>query len=88
MAWDVETEKIVFELREAQSSDEDEDEVLFSEEDLSGDLLRVHVTPSYAQSFAKRAEMVVGAGRPQCPFCGIPIDPSGHLCPRANGYRR
>jgi hypothetical protein len=23
-----------------------------------------------------------------CPFCGIPIDPNGHLCPRSNGYRR
>ena len=35
-----------------------------------------------------RAESVVAAGRPPCPFCGGPIDPDGHLCPRANGYRR
>ena len=30
----------------------------------------------------------VAAGRPPCPFCGDPLDPSGHVCPRANGYRR
>jgi uncharacterized repeat protein (TIGR03847 family) len=42
----------------------------------------------YAESFVKRAIAVVGAGRVPCPFCGGPIDPSGHLCPRANGYRR
>ena len=27
-------------------------------------------------------------GRPPCPFCGGPLDPEGHLCPRANGFRR
>ena len=28
-------------------------------------------------------------GRPaDCPFCGNPIDPEGHLCVRANGFRR
>ncbi|MSY75448.1 MAG: DUF3090 family protein, partial [Actinobacteria bacterium] len=31
---------------------------------------------------------VVSAGRPACPFCSLPVDPNGHLCPRANGYRR
>ena len=28
------------------------------------------------------------AGRPPCPFCLQPMDPAGHICPRANGYRR
>ena len=31
---------------------------------------------------------VLEAGRPSCPFCGNPIDPDGHLCVRANGFRR
>jgi len=31
---------------------------------------------------------VVAAGREPCPFCGGPMDPQGHLCPRANGFRR
>ena len=31
---------------------------------------------------------VVAAGRPPCPFCGAPIDPEGHVCPRSNGHQR
>jgi len=59
-------------------------------DDLSGDqdILRVLISPSEADRFAKRASVVVGAGRQPCPFCGGPIDLKGHLCPRANGYRR
>jgi hypothetical protein len=30
---------------------------------------------------------VVSAGRPPCPFCGLPVDADGHLCPRMNGHR-
>ncbi len=32
-------------------------------------------------------EEVVAAGRPPCRFCGAPVDPAGHVCPRANGHR-
>ena len=38
--------------------------------------------------FARRAVALVASGRPSCPFCGRPIDAEGHICPRANGYRR
>ena len=41
-----------------------------------------------ARAFVQRAELVIEAGRPDCPFCGSPIDPEGHLCVRANGFRR
>jgi uncharacterized repeat protein (TIGR03847 family) len=58
------------------------------DEEEAPDLLRVSLTLAQADAFAKRTAAVVGAGRLPCPFCGIPIDPTGHLCPRANGYRR
>lgn len=51
-------------------------------------VLRVTLTGAGARSFAKRALAVVAAGRPPCPLCGGPLDPGGHICPRANGYRR
>ncbi len=51
-------------------------------------MLLVRITPGAARAFALRAGRVVEAGRPSCPFCGGPIDPSGHLCVRANGHRR
>lgn len=89
MAWDAENSVIVYELREMTTSDEnDEEEVIFDEKDLTVDVLRVHVSPSQASAFSKRCISLANAGRTPCPFCAIPIDPSGHLCPRSNGYRR
>ncbi len=66
-------------------SADDSDEVTA---DTGGDLLRVRLSTAAARAFAKRALAVVGAGRPPCPFCGLPLDATGHLCPRQNGYRR
>lgn len=54
----------------------------------AADTLRVSLTPEAAAAFARRARALVAAGRPPCPFCLQPLDPGGHLCPRANGYRR
>lgn len=51
------------------------------------DALVVRLDPAAASAFARRCAAVVSAGRPPCPFCGRPLDPGGHLCPRANGYR-
>lgn len=52
------------------------------------ELLIVRLPPLQARAFATRAGMLVGQGRASCPFCGGPIDVSGHLCPRANGFPR
>lgn len=40
------------------------------------------------RSMAEEALRVVAAGRPLCPYCNLPIDPDGHLCPASNGDRR
>lgn len=50
--------------------------------------LRVSLDVEAARAFADRSAKVVAAGRPPCPFCGNPLDPAGHVCPRANGYKR
>jgi len=54
----------------------------------SQSILKVHLTPSYAKEFVRRTLAVVAAGRRNCPLCEQPIHPSGHICPRANGYHR
>jgi uncharacterized repeat protein (TIGR03847 family) len=51
-------------------------------------VLRVRISPQQARDFAERGRRLVAAGRPPCPFCQLPLEPSGHICPRANGYRR
>lgn len=72
---------------EAQAlTDEEVDDVV--EGDEGPDLLRVHLHPEQAIAFARRALIVVAAGRAPCPFCSLPLEPQGHICPRANGYRR
>ena len=44
----------------------------------------------FATAHRLRAQIaeVVAAGRPPCAFCGAPVDPGGHVCPRANGHQR
>lgn len=50
--------------------------------------LSIVLEPARARAFAKRCTSSLAGGRPSCPFCGQPLDPGGHICPRANGYRR
>jgi hypothetical protein len=57
-------------------------------ESAATEVFLVRLPPPAARGFASRAETVVSAGRPPCPFCGQPLDPDGHLCPRANGFKR
>jgi uncharacterized repeat protein (TIGR03847 family) len=88
LSFDTETERVLVELQCITEAQSEEEELVEDEEEDAPDLLRVSLTLSQAEGFAKRTSAVIGAGRLPCPFCGIPIDPSGHLCPRANGYRR
>lgn len=78
LAWDEATQLICIQLFELEDD----------EEDAEGDVVEINITLTMAAAFSLRSKAVVNAGRLPCPFCGIPIDPRGHLCPRANGYRR
>ena len=79
---------IEIDLQAIADSDNADDELLEIDTSAEQDILRILMSLGYAEIFAKRANTVVAAGRAPCPFCGGPIDPNGHLCPRANGYRR
>jgi uncharacterized repeat protein (TIGR03847 family) len=83
LAWDGEAQAVVVEAVAAV----DEDAILSDAEE-GPDALRVTITPGAARSFVARARRVVAAGRPSCPLCSLPLDPTGHVCPRQNGYRR
>jgi len=78
LAWDEESTLICIELYELEED----------EEDSAGEVVEINISLGTAIAFTARSKAVVNAGRLPCPFCGIPIDPRGHLCPRANGYRR
>ncbi len=72
----------------AVSYDEDADRlvVIVEEMDDGGAVARIAITREQAAAFAIRATSLVEAGRPPCPLCGFPLDPSGHDCPRTNGH--
>lgn len=76
---------VLLELRERPSDDDaaaggsapaaDDDE---------GYVARIFATRSQVRAFAARGREAVAGGRPECPLCGQPMDPSGHRCPRWN----
>ena len=49
--------------------------------------VRFWLSRDQVAAFSRQAESVLSAGRPLCPRCGLPMDPSGHPCPVMNGAR-
>jgi uncharacterized repeat protein (TIGR03847 family) len=96
IAWDPSIDRIVIELFSNVDTEEGETGAdpaarqaeAESEEINADEVFVVKITASYARDFVARAQALVAAGRPPCPFCLQPLDPKGHVCPRANGYRR
>ena len=78
--------ELEIEISFRSDSDDGRDDDDFEES--SSPMVEVHLDLSMALAFVSRTQALVAAGRPLCPFCTAPIDPRGHLCPRANGYRR
>jgi uncharacterized repeat protein (TIGR03847 family) len=90
LSWDPEDERVVIEVfpfTEAAVVTPDQVDQDFEEPE-PDEVFLVRINAGHARAFVKRAEQVLTAGRPSCPFCGNPIDPDGHLCARANGFRR
>lgn len=90
LSWDEDDQRIVIEVfpfNEATvvTPDQPEEEI---EEPEPEELLLVRLPAGAARAFVQRSQQVLEAGRPSCPFCGEPIDPEGHLCVRANGFKR
>ena len=82
LGWDPATAEIVIEAYAiAEVNDVDRDE--FGPEPIEvepSEALLVRIPLGTARAFAKRAREVVGAGRPNCPLCGYPMNPEGHVC--------
>ncbi len=89
LAWNDDRRRVTIEATDRDPDDEEAPEAEPEPGDPIGlQGIRVIMTTSMARSFAQRCADAMTGGRPNCPFCGGPLDPSGHICPRANGYRR
>jgi uncharacterized repeat protein (TIGR03847 family) len=83
LSWDPARERVVI---EAQPEDEGGEYVEAPDESEEGpDLMRVQIEASQAHEFVRRAARLIAAGRPPCPFCGQPLEPTGHFCLQTNG---
>ena len=82
VAFDADRDRFVLVVEEAVEADEDGEPVLA--EGAARGSLRLLLTREQAAAFCTHAEQAVAAGRPLCQFCGRPMDPDGHPCPRMN----
>ena len=81
LGFDPERELVLLELRERADDDEEAVEI---DEDDDGYVARIYATRAQVRAMAARGIEAVAGGRPPCPLCDQPMDPSGHRCPRWN----
>lgn len=74
------SDRLLVQLDEAVAVDEEGEPL----DDEAQSVVRLFVTRGQAAAFCAHATAVVAAGRPDCRWCGRPIDPDGHLCTRMN----
>jgi uncharacterized repeat protein (TIGR03847 family) len=76
VAYDEPDDRIVVVLEELVADEEEPTE--------DGDSVKVRLSRAQVSEFVQITRELVAAGRPPCRFCGLPVDPAGHPCPRMN----
>jgi uncharacterized repeat protein (TIGR03847 family) len=93
VAWDVGSlavgyeegpDRVVVEASEVQEEEEEEEEENAPAPEPA--MARFRITRAQAAALVERANDLMKGGRPTCPVCSRPMDPEGHVCPRANGH--
>ena len=77
IGWDARRSRIVIELREWP-------EAMDPEDGPDPRVARIFATRSQARAMARNGQLSVDSGRPTCQLCELPMDPTGHWCPRSN----
>ncbi|WP_116999180.1 DUF3090 family protein [Desertimonas flava] len=84
LGYDRRNDRLLVQLEEMLESDAAGDDDEAEAETPDRGHIRFYVTRSQADAFCDHADVLVAAGRPSCTWCGNPIDPAGHACPRMN----
>ena len=79
LGYDRGSDRLLVQLEEVGEVDEDGNQL----DDDRGHI-RLYLSRGQASAFCDHTERVIEAGRPDCQWCGQPIDPDGHSCPRMN----
>jgi uncharacterized repeat protein (TIGR03847 family) len=84
LSYDAERDRVVVVATELRLEDEDEEDPAELPDPVE---VRLFVTRPQLRVLARQGSQVVARGRPLCPLCGNPLDPTGHICPAQNGHR-
>ncbi len=88
VAWDENADRLVLVAEELPLVDENAgpvgEESAPSDEEQTLARARFQLTREQVAAFVAHAREVIAGGRPPCPYCGRPLDPEGHACPRMN----
>lgn len=80
LGYDRSNDKVLLQLEEVGEADENGEMI----DDENRGHIRIYITRGQAAAFTAHAGNVIESGRPECRWCGNPIDPDGHPCPRMN----
>ena len=88
LGYDRANDRLLVQLEELLDDDmaerDEDDEAPADAEASDRGHIRFYVTRGQADAFCEHADRIVAAGRPTCQWCGNPMDPQGHACPRMN----
>jgi uncharacterized repeat protein (TIGR03847 family) len=95
LAYDADSDLAVLVVREIQTTDvEGNEEVDEAAQEAASEaaaeessVVRFWCTRSQLSAMSHWGLEVSGRGRPTCPYCGQPMDPAGHFCPKRNGHK-
>ncbi|MDQ2650602.1 MAG: DUF3090 family protein [Actinomycetota bacterium] len=82
VAYDEPDDRIIVVLEELVDDEEPGDDD--DDDEPSGATVKVRLDRAQVSSFVRHSRELVASGRPPCRFCGLPMDPDGHPCPRMN----
>jgi len=91
LGYDQVRDRVVLFVRElqadAQAPEANAEAVSVSESDAeTGMVYRFWCTRAQLRKLARWGVEVASRGRPTCPQCGQPMEPTGHFCPKKNGH--
>ena len=87
LSYDADRDRVTLVATEVQAGEDEDDEDEDPLELPDPRTVRLVVTRAQLRVLARHGSQVVARGRPLCPLCGNPLDPTGHICPAQNGHR-
>ncbi|EFQ82932.1 hypothetical protein HMPREF0063_12141 [Aeromicrobium marinum DSM 15272] len=84
LGWDPSTGQVVIEAFPLLETDLEELDPVEIE---PAEVLQVRIPVGSARAFTQRTREVVGAGRPLCSLCRMPMDGPDHVCELPDGFR-